>query len=95
MSRDISTQAAEALETGRNFKKTNTRVDGHAQELYLHDNLIVKIECGSLYITLAGWVTLTTCERLNALQGVYIKRKQGRAYLNGQEIDPNKWYKID
>ena len=95
MSKKISELAVEALEAGRNFKRANTRVDGHAQELYLFENLIAKIECESLYITLAGWVTLTTCERLNALNGVYIKRKQGRAYLNGQEIDPNKWYKID
>lgn len=36
MSRIISEAAAAALEAGRDFKQSNTRVDGHAQRMYLH-----------------------------------------------------------
>lgn len=95
MTRIISETAAAALETGRDFKQSNTRVDGHAQEMYLHDNLIAKIENGALYITLAGWPTLTTCERLNALNGVHVTRRAGKAFLNGKEIDSDQWYKVE
>ena len=95
MTRIISQAAAAALETGYNFKRSNTRVDGDAQEMYLHGNLIAKIDNGALYITLAGWPTLTTCERLNALNGVHITRRAGKAFLNGKEIDSDQWYKVE
>lgn len=95
MTRLISEKAAAALYAGRDLKQNNTRVDGHAQRLYLHDNLIAEIINGVLFITLACWQTLTTCERLNALNGVHITRRAGKAYLNGQEISPYQWYKVE
>lgn len=95
MSKTISTQAANALYAGRNFKRSNTRVDGRAQKMYLFDNLIAEIKNGVLYITLAGWPTLTTCERLNALNGVHIIRRAGKTFLNGKEIAAFEWYSID
>ena len=95
MSRIISENAAAALLSGRSFKQSNTRVEGGS--MYLHDNEIARYDrkADKLEINLCGWVTLTTCERLNALPGVNIKRRKGTAFLNGEKIDSNNWILID
>ena len=48
-------------------KKSNgtTRTDG--QSLFLHGNEIARKVNGRLEISLAGWVTATTCERVNGV----------------------------
>ena len=50
--------------------------------LFGHD-IAIRSEEG-LQITLAGWNTVTTRERLNGLDGVHVTTKKGQAYLNGQ-----------
>ena len=64
--------------------------DGNA--LFLHGNKIA--EYASLYkndgddsinITLAGWDTVTTRERLNGLRGVSVYRRKGETILNGKK----------
>ena len=95
MTRAITKAAAAALMQGYNFKQANTRVDGEARKMYLHGNEIAKIENGVLYINLCGWVTLTTCERLNGLPGVWLNRCKGKVYQHGVEIDSKSWIKID
>lgn len=81
------------------FKRSNryvfTDVKGDTY-MRLHGNLIALIDKkGKLSITLAGWCTRTTIGQLNALEGVHIKVKGGIPYLNGNEIDINKWYTIE
>ena len=88
--RKISKEASIAFLNGQNYKKTNTQVIGG--DLLLHGNKIAEFQ--SLFtndgnknfnITLAGWNTNTTRDRLNALPNVHITTKLGQAYLNGQK----------
>jgi len=83
--RKISKLAARAFIEGRSFNRDNTSVrivkrtpeDSHpARQLYLHGNLIAEYTNGwGLRITLAGWGTPTTRERLNTLLTETGKRK--------------------
>lgn len=64
--------------------------------LYLHGNQIARLdESGRLFVTLAGWNTTTTRARLNALDGVNIRVRAGRPYLNGVEISESGWYPVE
>ena len=92
MSRLISELAADAFYSGRKFKQKNTRVENY--ELYLHGNLIARLNGGQLQINLCGWNTQTTRERLNALQGVNLTQKNFAPYLNGEKIDCSGWYDV-
>lgn len=92
MSRNISEMAADAFYSGRKFKQSNTRVEN--SELYLHGNLIARLNGGTLQINLCGWNTQTTRERLNALQGVNLKQINFKPYLNGKEINDSGWYDV-
>jgi len=80
--RKISKLAARAFIEGENFRKDNTSVRVHAtiqgkrKEMRLHGNVIATQEIidsphgpwhKRLHITLAGWPTVTTRERLNTL----------------------------
>ncbi len=95
--RKITEQACYAFENGAVYKNGNTFVrDG---QMLLHGNVIA--EWNSLFntmnktinITLAGWNTNTTRERLNGLQGVSIKVKNDKTFLNGKEWD-GEWITI-
>ena len=91
--RAISIDARNALFSGGSFNRSNTRVkDG---SLYLHHNKIAEYKDGSLSVSLAGWATVTTRERLNALKGVDLVQKNFEQFLNGKKIDSQRWYKID
>lgn len=90
--RKITMEAVRAFDGGYNFKKQNTEVNDHGY--FLHGNKIAEYTSllkndgnKNINITLAGWNTNTTRERLNGLRGVKITTKQGQAYLNGKEWD--------
>jgi len=96
--RKITMEACRAFEGGYNFKSGNTRVDDHGY--FLHNNKIAEYQSlfkndgnKNINITLAGWNTNTTRERLNGLRGVHVTTKQGQAYLNGKEWD-GEWVTI-
>jgi len=59
--------------------------------LCLHDNIIAQFHWSHdeeyLIINHAGWPTVTTKSRLNALPGVDIVQRRGVWYLNGEEWD--------
>ena len=72
--REISKLAALAFWADKTFNRDNTRVDRIEQdgkitavEMYLHGNLIARKTDESVMVTLAGWGTQVTRERLNAL----------------------------
>lgn len=70
--RKISQDAAYALLNGLTFNRNNTCIiferDTNICKLYLHGNLIAQIKQSDiLHITLAGWDTVTTKSRLNAI----------------------------
>ncbi len=96
--RKITTEACDAFENDQNFKSSNTEVkDGR---MFLFGNLIAEFEDNikgngnnNINITLAGWNSNTTRERLNGLRGVSVNTKQGQAYLNGKPWD-GEWITI-
>ena len=93
MCKNIDYLAAEALENGKRFKMSNTLVENGC--MYLHGYQIARIDHnGDLFINLCGWNTLTTRSRLNALKGVDLRQKKHKLFLNGEEIEENKEYKI-
>ena len=81
--RKITYKAARAFIEGRNFSSGNTSVrverktcdernnlnypDGICKVFYLHGNCIAEQTPNGLSITLAGWPTVTTRDRLNGL----------------------------
>lgn len=96
--RKITKEATEAFLNGKDYKNTNTEVSRGA--LFLHGNKIA--EYASLFsndgnkdinVTLAGWNTNTTRERLNGIPGVRVTTKQGQAYLNGEKWN-GEWVTI-
>ena len=75
--RKITYKAVRAFIEGRNFSEGNTSVNlkrglrglrSPDRQLHLHGNMIADYWYGKgLYITLAGWPTVTTRERINGL----------------------------
>jgi hypothetical protein len=70
----------------------NSRTDGKA--LFLFNNKIAEHRDDGLYITNAGWFSLTTKERLNGLPDVSIRQSKKKWYLNGNEWD-GSWIKVN
>tara|TARA_Y100001937_G_scaffold11953_1_gene14965 strand:+ start:3061 stop:3405 length:345 start_codon:yes stop_codon:yes gene_type:complete len=74
--RKITQDAARAFKQGKKFSRDNTRVevkkdlrfaDDNVTQLYLHGHCIAEQTVNSLHISLCGWPTMTTRERLNGL----------------------------
>lgn len=86
MPKSVSRNAARALYNGKRFSNgKNTKVaEGN---LYLHGNHIARDAGEHTAITNKGWFTLTTKDRLNALQNVSIFQRRGQWYLNNVEWD--------
>ena len=91
--RKISKQIAQAFNEGKTKSLGNTYTDG--KSVYLHGNKIAWRSSGNgLELTLAGWPTATTRERLNAIlytegfnvnsgesYGFYFKQQNFNQYL--------------
>lgn len=100
--RKISQGAADAFKCNYQFhrRNTNVRIDKENlyTEMYLHNHLIARKTitnlCPSSYfMTLAGWPTVTTRERLNTLlqelgliKHKFYQNKGRQYYTNGVEI---------
>jgi hypothetical protein len=82
MTRKITEEAVRAFYNGEKFQRDNMLVTDRM--MYLHGNLIAKIEDGELKISTCGWNTVTTKDRLNGLSGVAIHTKNYQLYLNGK-----------
>lgn len=91
--RKVSKTIVEAFLAERPAKLGNTHTDGKV--LYLHNNAIAWHGIGGgVTMTLAGWNTVTTRERLNTLCRVAGLNggwgtRQGQALFNGQPIGDN------
>jgi hypothetical protein len=89
--RKITQEACTAFRDGYTYLNGNTQVgtnehDGILENdmvMELHGNKIAQHINGTLYISLCGWNTNTTRERLNGIDGVSVTTKNGQAYLNG------------
>lgn len=94
MARQITKEIVKAFMEGTNKKVSNSEVhaDCTGVYMYLFGNLIA-VRCNQrIKVTLAGWNTATTRERLNGIPRVSIQQKKGRAYLNGEPMEENAWY---
>ena len=89
--RKISQNIATSFYAGKPLHIDNTYTDG--EKVYLHSNLIAKkIHPDKLEISLAGYPTMTTRERLNSILNVfgfdhYIQQKEGKQYLVHEPAD--------
>ena len=92
----ISREAAAAFVAGRNWRSGNTAVYGSSDraDLHLHGNKIARRGSDGVWITTAGWNTITTTSRLNALPGVKVRIRDGKPVLNGQPWDGD-WIRVD
>lgn len=89
----ITKDMANAFYAGRKFNRDNTMVtfEKGVSKAYLHGNLIATYcrQDGMLEVTLAGWNTVTTRERVNGLLPARygITTKLGQAWLseNGEK----------
>jgi hypothetical protein len=77
----ITEKICTAFESRRTLKIDNSETDGTS--LWLFSNKIAEWREGGIWITNAGWNSVTTKERLNGITGVNITQKKGEWYLNG------------
>ena len=81
----------EAFKEKKVKKLSNTESTG--KELLLFGNTIAEWRNNEIWITNAGWKTVTTRDRLQTL-GANLRQKQGIWYLNDVEWSGN-WIKIN
>ena len=84
--RKITQEASHAFMRRERYKNGNTQVivDGDVVRMFLFGNCIARRTPLATTITTDGWMTDTTKERLNALNGVHINQEKGKWYLNGE-----------
>lgn len=90
--RQITKKACTAFMNAVKFKSSNTKVEvlPNVTILKLFGNAIAyryNDTDRTLSITNAGWMSNTTKERLNGIDGVHIQQKAGEWYLNGNIWD--------
>jgi len=98
--RNITEQATQAFFEGRNFKLSNTEVHADCTGVYLKlfGNLIAKRVGERVSVSLAGYNTSTTKERLRGILNRFNKTlvtKQGKVFIKAnkdlQEININEF----
>ena len=83
--RKITKESIKAFYNREPFKKSNTVIENKEGKTYLKlfGNIIAILnEVNDLFITTAGWNSVTTRERLNGLSGIRLGTKKGQLYLN-------------
>ena len=65
----------------------------------LHGNTIALKNESGIYMTLAGWNTTTTRERLNGIAQVLgidasFTQRKFEPYFNGKQVGINQWFKV-
>lgn len=83
--RKITKESIQAFYNRKPFKKSNMIVENKEEKTYLKlfDNIIAIIdEANELFITTAGWNSVTTRDRLNGLNEVSVGTNKGQLYLN-------------
>ena len=95
--RKVTQQIAQAFIDGEIKQVGNTRTDGKA--VYLHGNKIAEKRDNTVSLTLAGWNTVTTRERLNGLLTALgsasgFNQKKGKPYFGGKLIHDQQWVDV-
>ena len=94
MPRKESHDIAEAFFHRRPCKRKRTTTDG--DNVYLHGNKIAwRDDYDIVHLTLCGWGTVTTRDRLNAIceffdRGRCFYQAKGEQYYNERQIDANE-----
>lgn len=94
--RKVTQEIAEAFLRGSKKSIGNTMTDGNA--VFLHGNKIAERRETGLHLTLAGWNTSTTRERLNGIAQILnisarYNQRDFEPYLNDKLIeDPREWH---
>ena len=90
--RKITKDICKALQSGKPCTRSNTYTDG--TKVFLHNNLIAFKRDNGLSISLAGWPTPTTRERINGLLKFFyadddlrIYQKYGDQYISTKRGD--------
>lgn len=92
--RKITNQIVSAFIAGKSKSSGNSSTDGNA--MFLHGNKIAEKRDGKLWVTLAGWNTPTTRERVNGLlreaglTGSF-NQKDFAPCFNGKPVSSNEW----
>ena len=99
MSRQVTKEIVKAFMNDQAKRVSNSEVhtDFNSTRLYLFDNLIAikKKDTGKIEVSMAGYPTVTTRERLNGIPGVSITQRNFKQFLNGKEIETDKFYAVN
>ena len=87
--RKITKDICEALQSGKPCTRSNTYTDG--VKVFLHDNLIAFKRENGLSISLAGWPTATTRERINGLLKFFYENEKDLNPLDYLDIPINNY----
>lgn len=90
--RKITRDIVNAFQNSRSLTIGNSRTDG--ESLWLFGNKIAEIRRDGLWITNAGWDSVTTKERLNGLIAVKIRNRRGTWILNDRPWS-GEWVNVD
>lgn len=94
----ITKRIAESFQAGKPLAISNTHTDG--KSVWLFGNQIATKRDGKVHVTLAGWVTATTVERVNGILRIIgstasFSRTKGKAMLwrglDKSEVNPSQW----
>jgi hypothetical protein len=98
--RKVTSQIARALDNGKRMSVGNTMCNG--TEVYLHGNLIAYLSDSrtKLNLTLAGWNTPTTRERVNGIAEHFglkgrFRQMDWEPYYEGNLIEADDTITID
>jgi hypothetical protein len=89
--RKITRKIATAFINKRPASGNNTTTDG--ERYLLHGNVIAKWQEEEVWITDAGWNTVTTRDRLKGI-GANVYTSKGQLYLNGKPWN-GEWTKLE
>jgi len=81
----MKNEVIESFLIGKKKRKGNITTDGRS--LYLFDNVIAIHKEDGMYVSNAGWDTLTTRKYLNMLPNVNLIRLKKQTYLNDMVWD--------
>jgi hypothetical protein len=90
--RKITEQIKQAFYAGKAKSVGNTKTDGNA--VYLHGHKIIERRSDGIYVSLAGWDTPTTRERINGITGAGFHQVKFRTCLNNKRVNKSAWYKL-
>lgn len=99
--RKVEKEMIQAIKAGKSRTLGNTRVDvaGDVVAVYLHGNKICEMGKDAVALSLAGWNTLTTKSRVNALchaftdsRGVYTSKGVVYGFGEAWPIGVAQWY---